>query len=422
MRLSLRVHSQKSVVGEGSEFGGSTSGFQLPTSDPASQWVSLSISDTGRGIPPEKLQHIFDRFYQADDSYTNDQEGTGIGLALTKELVEIHHGKIIVESELGKGTTFTVFLPMGKEHLKPEEIGELVVREDSFGESVKLVKSFDWGDPPEQIIELQDQVTLIDDEIEKDDAKPLLLIVEDNDDLRSYIRSYLMADYRISEAIDGEMGMEKAIEKIPDLIISDVMMPKMDGMELSRKLKTDERTSHIPIILLTAKAALEDKLEGLETGADDFLTKPFDPNELQVRIKNLIIQREKLKEGYLNRFKLSEDKEKERILSMDDQFLLKAKSTVEQHLSDSDFNVESCAKQLAMSRVQLHRKLRALLNQSSSEFIRTIRLNKAAIMLRDKIANVSEICYDVGFTNPAYFSSCFRKKFGKTPTEYANQS
>ncbi|MCD4683038.1 MAG: response regulator, partial [Bacteroidales bacterium] len=384
--------------------------------------VNISISDTGRGIPPEKLDHIFDRFYQVDDSYTKDQEGTGIGLALTKELVEIHHGEIIVESESGKGTTFTVFLQVGKDHLKPEEIGdstesvktvEMVVREDSFGESVEQVEHF---------TEPQIQEDISDGNSDEEDSKQLLLIVEDNDDLRSYIRSYLMADYRISEAINGEMGMVKAIEKIPDLVISDVMMPKMDGMELSRKLKTDERTSHIPIILLTAKAAMEDKLEGLEAGADDFLTKPFDPDELQVRIKNLIKQREKLKEGHLNRFKLSEDKETERVLSMDDQFLLKAKSTVEQFLSDSEFNVEYCAKELAMSRVQLHRKLRALLNQSSSEFIRTIRLNKAAIMLLNKSANVSEICYDVGFTNPAYFTSCFRKKFGQTPTEYANQN
>jgi len=378
--------------------------------------VKITISDTGLGIPSEKLEHIFDRFYQADDTYTKDQEGTGIGLALTKELVELHHGKIKVESQLGKGTIFSFFLPMGKEHLKQEEVVEPASAEASADKSV------DREDPPEQIIELQDQVTLSDDETEKDDAIPLLLIVEDNDDLRAYIHSYLTNDYRIIEAIDGEMGLIKGVEKIPDLVISDVMMPKMDGIELCRKLKTDERTSHIPIILLTARASMESRIEGLETGADDFLTKPFDPDELQVRIKNLIKQREKLKEGYLNQFKLSEDKEKERILSMDDQFLLKAKSMVEQHLSDSEFNVESCAKELAMSRVQLHRKLHALLNQSSSEFIRTIRLNKAAIMLRNKSANVSEICYDVGFTNPAYFSSCFRKKFGQIPTEYANQN
>ena len=233
----------------------------MPTANFTGSWAEIKISDTGRGIPQDKLYHIFDRFYQVDDNYTKDQEGTGIGLALTKELVELHRGKITVENLIGKGTTFTVFLPIGKDHLEPEEIVENGV----LVKSVELVESVEF-------------VTrnLLNDEndVEKDDTKPLLLIVEDNDDLRSYVRSYLTDDYRVSEAIDGEVGLQKAIDKIPDLIISDVMMPKMDGMELCRRLKTDERTSHIPIILLTAKAAMEDKLEGLETGADDFITKP----------------------------------------------------------------------------------------------------------------------------------------------------
>jgi len=370
--------------------------------------VSISISDTGRGIPPEKLEHIFDRYYQIDDNYTKDQEGTGIGLALTKELVELHHGTITVESQLKKGTTFTVSMPLGKEHLKPEEIGD----------PGELVKSVEFVQQVEQITELQDQEALIDDDSEKEDTKPLLLIVEDNDDLRSYIRSYLTSDYRISEAIDGEMGLDKAVERIPDLIISDVMMPKMDGMELCRKLKTDERTSHIPIILLTAKAAMEDKLEGLETGADDFLTKPFDPDELRVRISNLIQQRRKLKEIILKNIGSVNQLSNRGITSMDQKFLKKAVEVVEKYISDAEFTVELFGKEMAMSRVQLHRKLTALIEQSASEFIRSIRLNRAALLLKDKTGYIAEIAYDVGFNNPSYFSECFRKQFGKLPSEY----
>ena len=377
--------------------------------------VNISISDTGHGIPQEKLEHIFDRFYQVDDNYTKDQEGTGIGLALTKELVELHHGTITVDSTLGRGTTFTVFLPLGKEHLKPEEVIEPAVRRDSYGESVK---PDDWDDPPDQITEIYDQVATKDDDIEKDETKPLLLMVEDNDDLRSYIRSYLAQDYRIIEAIDGEMGLDKAIEKIPDLIISDVMMPKMDGMQLCRKLKTDERTSHIPIILLTAKAGMEDKLEGLETGADDFLTKPFDPDELLVRIRNLIQQRRKLKEIILKNIGSVNQLSNSGITSMDQTFLKKAVEVVEKYISDAEFTVELFGKEMAMSRVQLHRKLTALVEQPAGDFIRTIRLNKAATLLKEKSGNIAEIAYGVGFSNPSYFSECFRKQFGKLPSEY----
>jgi len=369
--------------------------------------VNISISNTGKGIPPEKLPHIFDRFYQVDDNYSRDQEGTGIGLALAKELVELHHGKISVESKLKEGTTFTVLLPVGKEHLKPVEM-------------VQVIESVNSEDPPDQMAEMQNQETINDDDTEKDNTKPLILIVEDNDDLRSYVRSYLTDDYLITEAIDGEMGLNKAIDKIPDLIVSDVMMPKMDGYGLCEKVKSDERTSHIPVILLTAKAAREDKLEGLETGADDFLTKPFDSDELLVRIRNLIQQRRKWKEIILKNIGSVNQLSTSGITSMDQKFLKKAVEVVEKHISDSEFSVELFGQEMAMSRVQLHRKLTALVEQSSSEFIRTIRLNKAAIFLKKKSGNIAEIAYGVGFSNPSYFSDCFRKQFGKLPSEYVD--
>ncbi len=370
--------------------------------------VNISISDTGRGLPPDQLERIFDRFYQADNNYAKDQEGTGIGLALTKELVELHYGKITAESQMDVGTTFTVFLPMGKEHLKPNDLVE----------SVKQVKSVNWENQQEQFAESYIQETITDDNIENEDSKPLLLIVEDNDDLRSYVRSYLTDNYLITEAIDGEMGLEKAIERIPDLVISDVMMPKMDGIELTERLKEDERTSHIPVILLTAKAAREDKLEGLQTGADDFLTKPFDPQELLIRISNLIGQREKLKEKYKSRFVFAEARESDEPMSSDDKFLRKASHFIEQNLADSDLNVERFAQQMAMSQSQLYRKLKALTDLSPNEMIRSVRLQRAANLLLHHSGNIAEIAYEVGFNNPSYFSECFQKQFGKLPSEY----
>ncbi len=404
-----------------------TPGMDAPTPSPpwggSRRGIIVSVSDTGRGIPPERLPNIFDRFYQAGDSYSVDQEGTGIGLALTKELVELHHGTISVESTEGIGTTFTVLLPLGNEHLKDEEIvlspQSLVGKEEIVNDEVDALiqEPISIGNLKSSIVNNPEpEIRNVEQE-----AKPLLLIVEDNNDLRSYIRSYLEADYNISEAIDGEIGLRKAIEKIPDLILSDVMMPMMDGYQLCKEIKTDERTSHIPVILLTAKAAMEDKLEGLETGADDFLTKPFDPAELMVRIRNLIEQRAKLRERYLVDFNLNPQPIPGKAESMDEQFMQKAISLVNEHLSDPDFSVEKLGEEMAMSRMQLHRKFKAVIDLSATGFIRVLRLKKAAELLQGKTGNVTQIAYDVGFNNLSYFAKCFQEYFGITPSEYVKR-
>lgn len=398
------------------DFGSSNADWRLQTADFAGQWVEIKVSDTGKGIPTNKLAYVFDRFYQVDDSYTKDYEGTGIGLALARELVDLHHGNITVESQVGKGTVFTVFLPKGKEHLRPDEIVEtneplksanLKYYTEPFTQPFKRVKI----DEPE-----------LDNIQEKEDVKPLLLVIEDNDDLRNYMHSFLESDYNLTEAIDGEHGLNKAIDKIPDLVITDVMMPKMDGYQLCKKLKTDERTSHIPVIMLTAKASLDDRIEGLETGADDFLTKPFDPQELKVRINNLILQRKKLREHYAKEFNLQRITDSENLISIDERFLQKAKRIAEEKMSDPDFTIEAFAGLMAMSRVQLHRKIKALLNLSSSEFIRNLRLNRAAILLKAKKGNVTEVAFEVGFNNLSWFSKCFHEQFGVLPSEYINHS
>jgi len=262
---------------------------------------------------------------------------------------------------------------------------------------------------------------------EPDSDEQLVLIVEDNSDLRLYIRGYLDQSYQIIEAENGRRGFEKAIDKVPDLILSDVMMPEMDGYEFCGKLKTDERTSHIPVILLTARASMESKIEGLETGADDFITKPFDPQEMLVRIKNLILQRSRLRESILNEFQKGDQSS---ILNvplsglneMDKKFIQKGLGLIEKHLSDTDFDVEIFSREMALSHSQVHRKLKAIINLSATGFIRMVRLKKAAELLRKKSGTVSEIAYDVGFNTLPYFTKCFKEQFGMTPTEYITDS
>ena len=377
--------------------------------------VSISISDTGCGIPPEHIDHIFDRFYQVEHENGNYYEGTGIGLALAKELVELHHGEINVESEVGQGSTFIIILPLGKGHLKKEEIAE------QDGNSKMEIRNLEF----ENI-----ESTEINQTIEKNIQQPatnndvpILLIVEDNADMRSYIRGYFEAGFRIIEAVDGVDGYEKSVEQIPDIIISDVMMPNMDGNVFCRKVKTDERTSHIPVILLTARASKESRIEGLETGADDFITKPFDGEELQVRVKNLINQRKRLSVILERKIQKSHsgtklDFEDSGITSMDESFLQKVFATVKEHFTDPEFNVEAFCREIGLSRTQLHRKIKALTRQTTSGFIRTFRLKRAAELIKKKSATVAEIAYDVGFNSPSYFSECFRIYFGKLPSEF----
>ena len=380
--------------------------------------ISFTVSDTGLGIPSDSLSHIFNRFYQVDESNIKDQEGTGIGLALTKELVELHRGDIWVDSEPGKGTIFTIKLPCGKDHLKDDEILDI-------GKSVRFIEP-----DPLDFENHIDVATTINEEIKGDERLSsegnklaLILIVEDNADLREYIRNSLGQSYKILEAQHGGEGLSQAINKIPDLIISDVMMPEMDGFELCKKLKTDERTSHIPVILLTARAGMESKIEGLETGADDYITKPFDARELLTRIKNLLELRQKLRERFLKdaeKIGLSVlvDLPEAGISSMEQKFLQKAIGIVNANLSDPDFTVKRFCAEMAMSNMQLHRKLVAVTFQTANRFIRTYRLNRAAILLEKRAGNVTEVAYEVGFNNLSWFAKCFQEQFGMPPSEY----
>ena len=371
--------------------------------------IMVTVSDTGIGIPPDRLDKIFDRFYQVDDSYTRENEGSGIGLALTRELVVLHHGKIEARSEWHKGTTFTIYLPLGREHLKPEEIiSELAAETSEIDATATVAEIF-----------VTDEATPASKESSRRKALPIVLVVEDNRDMRDYMLTCFASDYRVIEAVDGEDGFMKAVAKIPDLIISDVMMPRMDGFELCARLKTDERTSHIPVILLTARAAAEDKIGGLETGADDYIIKPFDIKELCVRAKNLITQRRKLRERFSREVVFRP--QDIAITPPDEKFMQRAMEIIQNHIADADFNVEYFCKMVGMSRMQLHRKLRALTDKSSGEFVRALRLKRAAELLSQHFGNITQVAYEVGFNNPSYFAECFRRQFGELPSEYARR-
>jgi signal transduction histidine kinase/ligand-binding sensor domain-containing protein/DNA-binding response OmpR family regulator len=365
--------------------------------------VEIKISDNGIGIPEENMDKIFDRFYQVDGSHTREQEGTGIGLALTKELVELHKGKIEVESETGKGTTFIVRIPLGKEHLKPEEITEEKTEKKN---QIPI-------DEPELIVETNNRKEKTDIDVFLETDKPLLLVVEDNSDVRKYIISHLEDNYRIQEAVDGEDGLKQAFNHIPDLIISDIMMPKMDGFELCNKLKTDERTSHIPIIMLTAKATSHDKISGYEIGADDYVMKPFDATELKVRVKNLIELRRKLQE----KFRSADFALPTELSSIDEQFMKRVLKTINEHISEEEFSIDELGKEVAMSRQHLHRKLKAISGKSPSLFIRSVKLAKAKKLIMERKGTISEISFLVGFGSPAYFNKCFKEEFGYSPGE-----
>ncbi len=361
--------------------------------------VNINVEDNGIGIPYNQIKNIFNRFFKAENSGLG---GTGIGLALVKELVELHKGTINVESEINKGTKFRIRLPLKIDSYKSFQL-----------ESSQIITSKEKKDviPLDKIEENDIADKNISDNI------PLILIIEDEKDIRNFIKENIGIECNIIESSNGKDGLKKSIEYIPDLIISDIIMPEINGIDLCANLKTDERTSHIPIILLTAKSSMENKLEGLETGADDYLTKPFNISELQVRVSNLIDQRKKLRERF--RKELLLEPKDIAVTSADEKFLYRISNLIEKHIADYNFSVDIFAREMGMSRMQLHRKLHAVTGQSASDFIRNFRLKRAAKLLLGNYGNIAEVAYDVGFNNPSYFSECFKKLFGSLPSEYA---
>ncbi|MGI9544736.1 MAG: hybrid sensor histidine kinase/response regulator transcription factor, partial [Cyclobacteriaceae bacterium] len=381
-----------------------------PITKGTKEWMQIKVADSGKGIPPKEIKKIFDRFYQVDASLTREQEGTGIGLALTKELVELHHGEIKVKSVRGQVTTFTLLLPLGKDHLNEEDIiQELPLPEEAI-ESVEARMH-----PSELVAHTSD--TLLEKDSEQVVEKPLVLIVEDHQEMRKFIRTSIGDQYQVQEAEHGVVGLEMSQELLPDLIISDVMMPEMDGYALCEKIKTDELTSHIPVVLLTAKADRRSKLTGLQTGADDYLSKPFDEEELQLIVRNRIAERRKMRERFSRDITL--EPRHISITSLDEQFLAKVLDIIEEHMADENFSIEALSQQAGYSHMHFYRKIKALSGQTPSQFLRTIRLKRAAAMLQKKSDQVTQIAYNVGFNSLSYFNKCFKDQFGMTPGQYA---
>ncbi|HNW49715.1 MAG TPA: two-component regulator propeller domain-containing protein [Prolixibacteraceae bacterium] len=366
--------------------------------------LSVSVIDNGNGISEKDLPFVFDRFYQGEEK-SSLQQGTGIGLHLVKNLIELHHGTIEVESVRNVQTIFKMTIPIEKTaYLKDEFLDQQEMPFNPIPDVSSLVNV-----PVEEKIQ----------EATNRETRKRILVVEDNADIRNYIKSILGQDYTIEEAENGLIGWDLVGLNEFDLVISDIMMPEMDGIEMCRRMKASVETDHIPIILLTAKSDIENRIEGLSLGADSYITKPFHPKHLTVRVAKLIELRELLKERYSRKILLGEfhdpDKKTD---STEELFLKKTISIISEKMIESEFNGDILASELNISRMGLHRKIKALTGQTTGEFIRNIRLKKACELLSVDGMNISEVCYSVGFNSPSYFTTCFTELYKMTPTEY----
>lgn len=361
-------------------------------------WIRLKFTDTGIGMPKEQLAHIFESFYQVD---THDS-GSGIGLALVKAFVEMHHGKIHVDSEERKGTVFTIEIPL----VQRGELNPLEKRENLL-ENLKegAVLAADQS----EVHVLQKEESLADKE------KATVLIIEDNADVRQYIRLLLSKEYNILEAANGKEGVQQAVKYVPDVIICDVMMPVMDGMECCRILKSELQTSHIPVLMLTAYTLEEQKIKGYECGADSYISKPFTAKLLKVRLQNLLENHRRIQNFFADKVSVQKD---EVLNQVDQGFIGKLRQLIDEQLGNSELSVEDLGASLGLGRVQLYRKTKALTGYSPNELLRIARLKKAASLLASSGKTISEITYEVGFTSPSYFTKCYKDYFGESPTDF----
>ena len=354
----------------------------------------FTVANTGSLISAEHIRSIFDRFYKIDRHHT----GSGIGLALVKAFVEIHGGSISVESDERLGTVFTVDLPV-----RTCEEGACVVTAPMEESAPDRVDSLLREDEAENL---------------NDPSKPSVLVIDDNADIRAYVHTLLNSEYSIIEAADGTEGIRKAMKYVPDVIISDVMMPGIDGIECCRRLKGELQTCHIPVILLTACSLDEQRIQGYAGGADSYISKPFSSQLLLTRIRNLIESRQRMKQFFGDRQTLA----KEDICDMDKDFVERFKSLIEVKMGDSELNVEDLGKEMGLSRVQLYRKIKSLTNYAPNELLRMARLKKAASLLASSDMTIAEVGYEVGFTSPSYFAKCYKEQFGESPTEFLKRS
>lgn len=371
------------------------------TVEHAAQHFTITVSDTGKGIDPKELPHLFERFYQAQGSIG----GTGIGLSLVKAYVDMHHGTIEAQSEPGKGTSFVVTLPDTQPGYDPANDQKAAprVEDKNLIDDNYVSVDIDANAAADRITNAEDF----------DSERPLVLIIDDNNGMRAYLRSILKDKYNVSEAADGKQGLEKACREVPKLVICDVMMPVMDGLEFTRQLKQNMATSHIPVILLTARSLSEQREEGYGTGADSYLTKPFSGSVLLARVDNLLRNRTMLRSLFSGDKK--EEAAEEQLGSRDQTFINRLRDSIRQNMGDSDFTVERLGEELGLSRVQLYRKVKALTGQTPVDLLKKARLERARLLVEKTDKSISEIAYEVGFTAPSYFNKCFKDEFGVSP-------
>ena len=362
---------------------------------------TLRIADTGKGIPTEELPHLFERFYQAKGAIG----GTGIGLSLVKAYIDMHRGSVHAESVEGKGTTFVIELPDSQPGYDPAKDAPAATQ----AEKGLVDDNYIATDTTAQ--EAAERITNAED---FDAERPLVLIIDDNNGMRAYLRSILQDKYNVSEATNGEQGLEKARREVPKLVVCDVMMPVMDGLEFTKRLKEDTATSHIPVVLLTARSLSEQRKEGYDTGADSYITKPFSGQVLLSRIENLLRSRIMLRSVFAGDKRETEEEEK--LNEADKTFVGRLRTAIQENLGDSDFSVERLGEEIGLSRVQLYRKVKALTGQTPVELLRKARLTKARQLLEKTEKSVSEIAYEVGFTSPSYFNKCFKDEFDINPS------
>ncbi len=376
----------------------------------------VSVTDSGPGIPPGDLAHVFERFYQVEESQVRMQPSTGIGLSLAKEYVELHGGHIRVESSQGTGTTFTVTLPLGRRHLRDDEIADEASPErPAPPEAADLaLADGDGGPGPSSAAAGVGRSAEPEDDPEN---VTTVLVVDDDADVRAYIRAHLESSYRVAEAADGAEGIALARTLLPDLVISDVMMPGTDGYAVCRALRSSPETDFVPVILLTAKASTDSKVAGLEEGADDYVVKPFEMRELEARVANLIASRRRLRKRLVGE-PLELHARVVDVTSADAKYLERVRSIIEEHLSDEVFGVTELADRLAQDRTHLYRRVRSLLDETPTDLIRRLRLERAAQLLAGQAGSVAEVAYAVGFKGVSYFCKCFRDAYGVTPSAY----
>ena len=370
-------------------------------------YLILQVSDTGIGIPINKQGKIFERFYQIESEHV----GSGIGLSLVQRLVELHHGRIELDSEEGKGSTFSVYLPQNINTYKPSELASIDNKneeEQVYSTNSKEMYFIDTEKVENETIESGDK------------KRGTILIVEDNNEIRHYLSSGLAELFNTLEAGNGEEALEKLKENEVDIIVTDVMMPVMDGIKLCKNVKQNIRTCHIPVIILSARSEIKDQMEGLQMGADDYIPKPFSLAILTTKIQNMMRTRRRMLERYSK--SLEVEPEKITFNAMDEALLKRAVAIVEKNMDNIEFSTDEFAREMNMSRSNLHLKLKAITGESTIDFIRKIRFNEAAKLLKDGRYTVAEVSTMVGFNTPSYFATSFKKYFGCLPTEYIKKA